>query len=153
MRATGWMATLVVVGAIAVGALVVLCETGSEYRDTQPSPLSLFSVSNQDDVPHEVVVTVYNMSENHTRVCSETYRLEADGYETSSFKNEGEAEYRFEVSIDDRTPQEFTFYLQRCHSLDLSIRTDCDVRALVIESDYASPNRSGLMIRINTENV
>ena len=138
------MAVLAVVGIMVVAGTVILCGTGQEMRNSalQFTP---FHVFNTDDVPHEVNVTVFDADATHIHapVCSEVYRLEADGDVTSSIKNDGSSitndgrEYHFEISVDGKDPEVFAFSIARCHSLAISVRAERDVQALMITSNYA----------------
>ncbi len=141
------MAVLAVVGIMIVAGTVILCGTGQEMQGTPPCSSHLFHVFNTDDVPHEVNVTVFDADATHIHapVCSEVYRLEADGDVTSSIKNDGSSikndgrEYHFEISVDGKDPEVFAFSIARCHSLAISVRAERDIQALMITSNYAVP--------------
>lgn len=134
------MTVLAVVGILIVAGTVILCGTGQEQQGTPPCSPHHFHVFNTDDVPHEVNVTVFDANATRIRVpvCSEVYRLEADGDVTSSIKNDGR-EYHFEISVDGEDPEVFAFSIARCHSLAISVRAERDVQALMITSNYAVP--------------
>ncbi len=140
MRVATLMTVLAVVGILIVAGTVILCGTGQEQQGTPPCSPHLFHVFNTDDVPHEVNVTVFDANATRIRVpvCSEVYRLEADGDVTSSIKNDGR-EYHFEISVDGEDPEVFAFSIARCHSLAISVRAERDVQALMITSNYAVP--------------
>ena len=133
MRSEVLIATLVVAGVILIG-ITILCGTEPEYLDSQP-PLALFGVYSNDDVPHEVNITVFgvNGTRNNTFVCSEIYLLEVGGHEKSSAKNNIGGEFRFEISIDDGVLQEFSFGFQRSSSLAISAQSEHDVWVHIIE--------------------
>ncbi|KAF1078578.1 hypothetical protein MKMG_00538 [Methanogenium sp. MK-MG] len=117
--------------------MAIFCGTGSEYQDSQP-PLPLFGVYSNDDIPHEVTITVFgiNGTRNNTLVCSEIHLLEAGGHEKSSIKNDEGGEFRFEISIDDEVPQEFSFGFQRSSSLAISVQSERDVWAQIVENGF-----------------
>lgn len=147
MRVATLMTVLAVVGILIVAGTVILCGTGQEQQGTPPCSPHLFHVFNTDDVPHEVNVTVFDANATRIRVpvCSEVYRLEADGDTTSSIKNDGSSikndgrEYHFEISVDGEDPEVFAFSIARCHSLAISVRADRDVQALMVTSNYVVP--------------
>ncbi|KUK98504.1 MAG: hypothetical protein XE10_2034 [Methanoculleus marisnigri] len=147
MRIAVVMTVLAVVGIMIVAGTVVLCGTGQEQQGTPPCCSHLFHVFNTDDVPHEVNVTVFDANVTRIRVpvCTEVYRLEADGDVTSFIKNDGSSikndgrEYHFEISVDGEDLEVFTFSIARCHSLAISVRTERDIQALMITSNYAVP--------------
>ncbi|KLK88773.1 hypothetical protein SZ63_07295 [Methanoculleus sediminis] len=147
MRIAVVMTVLAVVGIMIMAGTVMLCGTGPEQQGTPPCSPHLFHVFNTDDVPHEVNVTVFDANATRIRVpvCTEVYRLEADGDVTSFIKNDGSSikndgrEYHFEISVDGEDPEVFMFSIARCHSLAISVRTECDIQALMITSNYAVP--------------
>lgn len=147
MRIAVVMTVLAVVGIMIMAGTVMLCGTGPEQQGTPPCSPHLFHVFNTDDVPHEVNVTVFDANATRIRVpvCTEVYRLEADGDVTSFIKNDGSSikndgrEYHFEISVDGEDPEAFAFSIARCHSLAISVRTECDIQALMITSNYAVP--------------
>jgi hypothetical protein len=87
---------------------------------------------------HEVNITVFgvNGTRNNTLVCSEFHLLEAGGHEKSSVRNDGGGEFQFEISIDDGVPQEFSFGFQRCSSLAISVQSEHDVWAHIVEIGF-----------------
>jgi len=147
MRIAVVMTVLAVVGIMIVAGTVILWGTGQEQQGTPPCSSHLFHIFNTGDVPHEVNVTVFDAGATRIRVpvCTEVYRLEADGDVTSFIKNDGSSikndgrEYHFEISVDGEDPEVFMFSIARCHSLAISVRTECDIQALMITSNYAVP--------------
>ncbi|PKL57830.1 MAG: hypothetical protein CVV31_01210 [Methanomicrobiales archaeon HGW-Methanomicrobiales-2] len=147
MRIAVVMTVLAVVGIMIVAGTVILCGTGQEQQGGVPCCSHLFHVFNTDDVPHEVNVTVFDANVTRIRVpvCTEVYRLEADGDVTSFIKNDGSSikndgrEYHFEISVDGEDPEVFVFSIARCHSLAISVRAERDIQALMITSNYAVP--------------
>lgn len=147
MRIAVVMTVLAVVGIMIVAGTVILWGTGQEQQGTPPCSSHLFHIFNTGDVPHEVNVTVFDAGATRIRVpvCTEVYRLEADGDVTSFIKNDGSSikndgrEYHVEISVDGGDPEAFTFSIARCHSLAISVRAERDIRALMITSNYAVP--------------
>jgi len=131
MRIAVVMTVLAVVGIMIVAGTVVLCGTGQEQQGTPPCCSHLFHVFNTDDVPHEVNVTVFDANVTRIRVpvCTEVYRLEADGDVTSFIKNDGSSikndgrEYHFEISVDGEDP-EVLYVFHRALPLSCNLRPD-----------------------------
>jgi hypothetical protein len=62
--------------------------------------------------------------------------LEAGGHKKSSIRNDGGGEFRFEISIDDGVPQDFSFGFQRSSSLVISVQGKHDVWAHIVEIGF-----------------
>jgi len=133
MRFEVLIVTLGMIVGIMAG-IVILCGAGTEYQYSH-HPAPLYGVYNYDNVSHGVSITVFsvNGTHNNTLVCSEIHLLEAGSHEKSSIKNDEGGEFRFEISIDDRVPQEFTFIFQSCNSLGISVHKEREVQAQIID--------------------
>jgi hypothetical protein len=129
VKALVWIFIVVVVIVAVMAIFFLTCTDRSERLDAQLTPPSLFGLYNDDEVQHEVNITIFsvNGTQNNTQVCSETFWVEAGGKEKSSFKNDDGGEYLFEISIDEGAPQEFTFSLGRSTSLAISILTKHEI--------------------------
>ncbi|WP_225353841.1 hypothetical protein [Methanolacinia petrolearia] len=122
-----------------VGSFIVACSAifyliGSERLDDLVTPPSLFSVYNDDEVPHEVNITIFsvNGTHNNTQVCSETFRVKSGGKKKSSIMNDDGGEYLFKISIDKGALQEFTLLIERSDSLVISVITEQDIEISTI---------------------